>query len=286
LEASPSRAPLEHAFPQDTPFVGGLDDLPLEPDLPRRTRKLEAAMAAPFEALDQTLTRVSIPPLSSLEEALEEEHSGEPLPSIPRPDPEAQRSFLEGWDTPTDPGLLPTWEAAAPRADEKPTLKQRPAPNAVGARGASEDTKRALLDRLAGERARVSADPASTARSAPHTPRPPGAVVYPSSPGRAGMPADLPQEGELALLEALEEGNLNRLPSVTQQVEDEVERALLESPLEEMLQARFRGMIDEQASSRAETGERSGSATAGDPTAATENTADGLFQRIFSRLRK
>jgi len=47
----------------------------------------------------------------------------------------------------------------------------------------------------------------------------------------------------MALLEALQQRNLERLPSVTQFVEDEVERALLEGSIDETIRKRFGGSL-------------------------------------------
>lgn len=61
----------------------------------------------------------------------------------------------------------------------------------------------------------------------------PGKVTWPASQQPSGQAMDLPQRGEMALLEALARNNVSNLPSVTQQEDDDLEKVLFDAPLSE-----------------------------------------------------
>lgn len=68
----------------------------------------------------------------------------------------------------------------------------------------------------------------SAASAAGPTPLMPGRVTWPASPGAEAQELDLPQRGELALLDALSRMNAGALPSVTRQEADELEQVVFD----------------------------------------------------------
>lgn len=187
-----------------------------------------------------------------------------PLPPLPKPDEATQRALLDDWDKPADRLLMGTPPIPpAPGKSADQLLEGGAATPAAsvqgstpGARESSGGTRSSEVQRvleqlvsaeaalagptLAGpERARSKPEEAPVSvragESQRHergpegpsvgpTPLMPGRVTWPASPGEQAEALDLPQRGELALLDALSRMNAAALPSVTQQEEDELEQ--------------------------------------------------------------
>ncbi len=180
----------------ETSFPDPLDAGEEADPIPPRRRRLEAAMAAPYEVLDRHRET------DSTEMAAEPNEGREDLPPIPTPGDEIRRAFLEQWDAP-DPGVgVGEWAQPLEEPATRPPAVPGETTNAHGS--ADLGTKES-----APQPAELLDSPEPRQDSLHRT-------MVNASPEGHGQPSPRSQRGEQALLQALRREHLDRLPSVTE----------------------------------------------------------------------